>query len=192
MRIQQFDVALDAGYRNVLVKGTARNFPEMERIRSPEDAVWVMEDVFGLQDRAEEYGYLICMTGRGAPIGFFEVSHGTCNLCQVGIREILVRALLCGAVQVIFVHNHPGGDAGPSGPDREVTASLKEACGLVGLRLCDHIIVSRGGYYSFLQDGKLGDAPPMPGTAYPTVNPLKQAAHKHGNTSRRLEADHKP
>lgn len=77
MRIQQFDVALDAGYRNVLVKGTARNFPEMERIRSPEDAVWVMEDVFGLQDRAEEYGYLICMTGRGAPIGFFEVSHGT-------------------------------------------------------------------------------------------------------------------
>lgn len=103
MRIQQFDVALDAGYRNVLVKGAARNFPEMERIRSPEDAVWVMEDVSGLQDRAEEYGYLICMTGRGAPIGFFEVSHGTCSLCPQAMRALWRRQKQRSKPQVDFI-----------------------------------------------------------------------------------------
>ena len=77
MLIQEFDVALDEGERNVLVKGRARYFPEVDRMRSRGDVVRIMEGVFGLKDKAEEYVYLICMTNRSKPIGFFEVSHGT-------------------------------------------------------------------------------------------------------------------
>lgn len=118
----------------------------------------VMEKVFGLPDKAEEHVYLVCMTTAGKPVGFFEVSHGTCSMAPVNPREVLVRCLLCGAAQAVLVHNHPGGDVSPSENDRAATARLREACSLVGIRLIDHIIVAKGAAcYSFREEGQMGD-----------------------------------
>lgn len=160
MRVQELDVVLDEDGRNILVKGRARNYPEMESIRCPQDVAMVMESVFGLQKRAEEYVYLVCMTEAGKPIGFFEVAHGTCGMALVNPREVLVRCLLCGAVQIALVHNHPGGAVSPSKEDRILTARLREACRLVGIGFVDHIIVAMdAACYSFLEAGEMADAP---------------------------------
>lgn len=171
MRVQELDVALNGDARSILVKGRARNLSEIGRIRCPEDVAMVMERAFGLQGKAEEHVYLICLTTAGKPIGFFEVSHGTCSTAPAAPREVLVRCLLCGAAQMVLVHNHPGGDPSPSPNDMAVTAQLREACRLVGIRFVDHVIVAQGAaFYSFLKAGQMeweaaAPAPPACGCA---------------------------
>lgn len=100
--------------------------------------------------------YLICMNVGCKPTCLFEVSHGMHDSALVGIREIFVRALLCGASDIVVVHNHPDGLAEPTGQDLQVTEWIKEASGLMEILFCDHIIISRDSYFSFRENGKIG------------------------------------
>ncbi len=155
MRIIKSRVVLDAEYRNVLVKEYSRNYPGMDKLSGPGEIAQVMDEVFGLTDQAEEYVYLLAMTAKCRPISFFEVSHGTCSTCVVMPREVMVRALLCGAVNIVIIHNHPSGSPQPSQEDRQVTERIREASGMIGIHLCDHIIVARDGFFSFREAGLL-------------------------------------
>lgn len=114
-----------------------------------------MNDVFQLSEQAEEYVYLIAMTAKCQPISFFEVSHGTCTASLVGTREIFIRALLCGAVNLIIIHNHPSGVVAPSREDIAITKQIHKAAKILGLRFCDHIIIGREGYYSFSENSDM-------------------------------------
>ena len=57
------------------------------------------------------------------------------------------------AAAVAFVHNHPSGNPDPSRDDREITARLVEAAKLLGIRVLDHVILGRNGYFSFVEEG---------------------------------------
>lgn len=155
MRIEKSKVVLDGQYKNVLVKEYARNYPNLDKLADPADIAQVMADVFGLADQPEEYVYLLAMTAKYRPISFFEVSHGTCCASVVGVREILIRALLCGAANIVMIHNHPSGSPQPSSEDMQATRRLKEASDIIGICLCDHIIVARDGFLSFREEGLL-------------------------------------
>jgi DNA repair protein RadC len=54
-----------------------------------------------------------------------------------------------------MVHNHPSGDPAPSEEDQRVTEQIKAAGAILGIRLLDHIIVAKRGYFSFQEHGKL-------------------------------------
>lgn len=60
---------------------------------------------------------------------------------EVHPRIVAQRALALNAAAVIVAHNHPSGSPEPSAADRAVTARLKQALGLVDVRLLDHVIV---------------------------------------------------
>lgn len=154
MKIQQSSIVLDDDYKNILVKDFAKYYSGVENLKTAENIVKVMDDVFKLSERAEEYVYLLCMTSKLKPISFFEVSHGTYNASLVGIREIFIRALLCGAACIIIVHNHPSGVAEPSKEDIHVTKRVKDASDLMGITFCDHIIMGRDSYFSFTENEK--------------------------------------
>ncbi len=53
------------------------------------------------------------------------------------------------AAAVIFAHNHPSGDVQPGETDRRTHQRLAEAPSILGLRVLDHIIVARKGYFRF-------------------------------------------
>lgn len=59
MKIQKFSVVLDKGGRNVLQEDFSRDYDGSDRLDTPAKIVAVMEEVFHLPDRAEEYMYLI-------------------------------------------------------------------------------------------------------------------------------------
>lgn len=158
MRVYQYSVALDDAGRNVLVRDSARNYPCLDKLVSPDGAAQVMRDMFRLHDRAEEYVYLICLMTSGRPIGFFEVSHGTCSMAPLNPREVLVRALLCGAANILIVHNHPSGDIMPSKKDDEMTGKIRDAADLIGIGFCDHVIIGGWSHYSYRAAGKLEEA----------------------------------
>ena len=56
---------------------------------------------------------------------------------------------------MIIAHNHPSGDPVPSQEDTALTHRLAVAGELVGIALLGHLIIARGGFYSFASAGAL-------------------------------------
>jgi DNA repair protein RadC len=81
-------------------------------------------------------------------IGHEELFRGTLTQTSVYPREVVKQALARNAAAVIFAHNHPSGVAQPSRADEALTVSLKQALGLIDVKVLDHFIVA-------------GNTPPM-------------------------------
>jgi DNA repair protein RadC len=72
-----------------------------------------------------------------------EVIHrGTVDMSVVYPREVLSQALKYQAAAILVAHNHPGGSLTPSADDIKITAELKNAAAVLGIRLLDHLIVA--------------------------------------------------
>jgi DNA repair protein RadC len=67
---------------------------------------------------------------------------------------VVKAALACNAAAVMFAHNHPSGAAEPSEADKFITRRLKDALGLVDIRVLDHFVVGDV-IYSFAEHGLL-------------------------------------
>jgi DNA repair protein RadC len=79
-----------------------------------------------------------------------EVIHeGTVDRAVVYPRKIIESALAHHAVGLILVHNHPSGYPDPSEEDKQLTRAAVEAARTVDIRVLDHIIVGKNGYFSF-------------------------------------------
>ena len=81
-----------------------------------------------------------------------EIIHiGGLNSSIVDPRSLFKRALLNSASSIIISHTHPSGHLEPSEEDRYVTKKIQEAGEILQIKLLDHVIVSKGGEYSFNQ-----------------------------------------
>lgn len=149
MVINQYKMILDEG-KPCLVKESSKNMPGIWRLNSPAK-IYDLFRMLGITRYAEEYIYLLAVDTKCKLIGLFEVSHGTVNSSLITPREVLIRALLCGAVGIFLVHNHPSDGSEPSKEDCLITERMKQACELVGIKLFDHIIIGNG-YYSFREN----------------------------------------
>ena len=67
--------------------------------------------------------------------------------------EIMKLALNNNAAALVFVHNHPSGDPGPSTEDRNLTRNLVWSSQLLSIQVLDHIIIGQNRYYSFADEG---------------------------------------
>ncbi len=56
---------------------------------------------------------------------------------------------------VVMVHNHPTGSPHFSGHDEVATCACQTACNMHGKVLCDHVIFSPDGVYSYYKQGRL-------------------------------------
>jgi DNA repair protein RadC len=83
------------------------------------------------------------------------LSHGGITETAVDIRLAIKNALLCNATVVALCHNHPSGNARPSGDDDRLTQRMKKACELMRLHFLDHLIITDGRYYSYVEEGRL-------------------------------------
>jgi DNA repair protein RadC len=72
---------------------------------------------------------------------------------EVYPREVVKAALGHNAAAVILSHNHPSGVAEPSGADRRLTQRLRDALGLVDIRVLDHLVVGDETPVSFAERG---------------------------------------
>lgn len=115
----------------------------MEPMSNPEAVVELMRSGFQIADLAEEHVYMLALDAKNDLIGAFMVCKGTVTQCFVGNREIYMRALLVGAVNILLVHNHPSGDPSPSEADLKMTGNAARAGMMLGVILVDHIIIGR-------------------------------------------------
>lgn len=86
-------------------------------------------------------------------LGIYALSKGGLSSSVVDIRIILSIALKALASSIILIHNHPSGNLKPSKTNLDITKKLKSACELLDIVLLDHLIVTKGDYFSFADDG---------------------------------------
>jgi DNA repair protein RadC len=120
------------------------------KISFPADVLPFVRDIM---DKKQEHFVCITLNGANEVIGNRVVTVGLLNANQVHPREIFSDAIADRAASVILVHNHPSGNLEPSKDDIEMTKRLIEAGELLGIKVHDHLIVSKNGYMSMKEHG---------------------------------------
>jgi DNA repair protein RadC len=127
---------------------TLRTGPSLASPRATRDYL-----VSRLRDLEHEVFCCLYLDNRHRLIQFEEMFRGTIDGASVHPREIVKQALRRNCAAVIVAHNHPSGIAEPSRADEQITVRIREALGLVDIRLLDHIIVGDGASVSLAERG---------------------------------------
>jgi DNA repair protein RadC len=106
-----------------------------------------------LRDLPHEIFACLFLDNRHRVLGFEELFRGTLDGASVHPREVVKAALRFNAAALILAHNHPSGIAEPSDADRLITRRLRDALGLVDIRVLDHFVVGDGYGVSFAERG---------------------------------------
>lgn len=119
-----------------------RQFEVSERpiIDSPEKAVEQLSDI---RDKKQEYFVCLTLDGANRLIAKRIITIGTLTSSLVHPREVFADAITDRAASIIVAHNHPSGSLEASEADIQVTRRLGKAGELIGVKLIDHIIVTR-------------------------------------------------
>ena len=123
------------------------------RIQIPSDAVPILGH-WRINARTEGF-YVIALNGAHEVIRVRTITKGLVNRTMVHPREVFRGAIMDDAAAVVVAHNHPSGNLVPSTEDDKVTRQLIDAGQVVGIAVLDHVIVSKCGYFSYLEADRL-------------------------------------
>jgi DNA repair protein RadC len=134
-----------------LAAETADDGPQ-RKIRMPADVLpWLKK----FAKRKTESFVVVTLNGAHEVIRTREVSRGLVNRTLTHPREVFEGAIRDRAVAIVIAHNHPSGNTQPSNEDHEVTRRMAQAGEFIGIRVLDSVIVTKVGYYSFLEQGRM-------------------------------------
>jgi len=125
---------------------------ESTKIECAEDVLPLVADI---RDKSQEHFVSISLNGANEVIQKRIVTVGLLDRSLVHPRDVFADVITDRAAAVLFVHNHPSGDLQPSDEDLKTQLRLIEAGTILGIRVLDHVIVSRKGYFSFQESGLL-------------------------------------
>ena len=108
-----------------------------------------------LVDLPHEEFWIGLLNGANKVIEIKRLTQGGSRQTVVDIPMLLKMALEKSAQAVVVAHNHPSGQNRPSHEDDQITRRIKAGCEAIGISLLDHIIIARGNYFSFADEGKI-------------------------------------
>lgn len=106
----------------------------------------------GTMELQEEFKVLL-LNRSNSVLGIYNMSKGGTGGTVVDIKLLFAVALKCNAVSIIISHNYPSGKLEPSLADKEMTKKIKSASEFLDVKLLDHLIITKNGYYSFADNG---------------------------------------
>jgi len=118
-------------------------------LRTPKQVYQYTKD---LADYPKEHLRGLYLNSRNRLVYEETLSVGTVTANLIHPREVFQPALTHMAVAVILVHNHPSGSSKPSAADIETTKQLLQAANIMGIELLDHIIITKRGFTSILDE----------------------------------------
>ena len=95
---------------------------------------------------------VICLDNDLNIISVNDVSSGNASTAMVEPYKVMECIFKDSAANIILAHNHPKGEARPSGEDINFTLELIGLCRKVKVRINDHIIVGSDSAYSMASD----------------------------------------
>ena len=108
-----------------------------------------------LVDLPHEEFWIGLLNGANKVIETRRLTQGGSKQTVVDVPMLLKLALEKSAQAVVVAHNHPSGQNRPSQEDEQITRRVKEGCNAIGIAFLYHIIIARGQYYSFADEGKM-------------------------------------
>lgn len=126
-------------------------FERLETLSSPSQSASFL--IARLAHLEHEEFHIVWLDQRNRVISVEGLFQGTIDGCGVPCREVVRSALKHNAAAAILAHNHPSGVPDPSQADKNITAELKNALALVGVRVLDHIVVGGNRTVSLAQIG---------------------------------------
>src|ERR1700676_2747777 len=111
---------------------------------------WNMDKI----ELQEEFKILL-LNQANRVLGIFSLSSGGITGTVVDPRLIFGAAIKACSTSIILSHSHPSGNLKPSRADEELTNKIRQAGQFLDIRVADHIIVSKEGYFSFADEGIL-------------------------------------
>lgn len=112
-----------------------------KKLLNPDEIVNFIKDAIKIHENTVESVYMLCMDSVCHVTGIFELSRGAINESIVSPRDAILSAMLLNSYNVVLIHNHPSGDATPSGDDYKMTKRFIDAFDFCGMLLLDHIII---------------------------------------------------
>lgn len=139
-----------------LILEVAKRYGETEW--QPGEAFKGSHDVYAhyrerLAGETVEFFIAVLLDNKNRKIRDVIVGQGSLTASIVHPRDVYAQVIRAHAASVIFVHNHPSGDPTPSREDVEITRRLREIGELIGVRVLDHVVIGKGRYVSFVDDG---------------------------------------
>ncbi|MDE5829621.1 MAG: DNA repair protein RadC [Duncaniella sp.] len=128
------------------------NPPDMV-IRSSADAYSIMRSQLELLDH-EEF-WVLHLSRSNQVKSKVCISRGGTASTAVDIKLLLKRALDSLASGIILVHNHPSGNLKTSLQDDALTSRIVQGAEYLDIKVLDHLIIARGGYFSYRDEGKI-------------------------------------
>ena len=126
------------------------------KIKSADDAFNVLVASWDMDTIELQEEFKILLLNRSNEVlGIYPLSKGGITGTIVDQRLIFAVALKCNATSIIIAHNHPSGKLLPSEADITLTKSIEKCVKLLEINLIDHLIVTKNGFYSFINNGKL-------------------------------------
>lgn len=140
--------AMEIGRRRSIEKAL-----EKPTIKESKDAYEILKTF--MEDLDHEEVWVIYLNQANKVISSKKISSGGVALAIMDVRLIMKEAINQLASAIILSHNHPSGAITPSEHDKKSTQRIKEACNIFEISLLDHIIVGKGSYFSFNDNGQL-------------------------------------
>jgi DNA repair protein RadC len=151
----QIMAGLELGKR-LASQRTTESVPH-HKVRNTSDALAYCKEHFmrlAREAKQEEF-HIVLLDEKHHVIKSEQITVGLLDKSLAHPREVFKPAVKESASALILVHNHPSGDPTPSQDDKTITKDLKKAAETLGLRILDHIILSKDGALSMVQEKML-------------------------------------
>jgi DNA repair protein RadC len=115
------------------------------KVKNTSDALAYCKEHFmrlAREAKQEEF-HIVLLDEKHQVIKSEQITVGLSDKSLAHPREVFKPAVRESASALILVHNHPSGDPTPSQDDKTITKDLKKAAETLGLRILDHIILSK-------------------------------------------------
>lgn len=121
------------------------------RVERPQEVYEAVKPYYRGADR--EILSVLCLDAQNQPVCFAVVSVGDLNITRSRPVDVLKPAVLSNSLGFVLIHNHPSGSPEPSLEDIEFTRGIRRASEILGIELCDHLIVGENGFTSLRERG---------------------------------------
>jgi len=133
----------------------ASNLDQDEEIVILDSSQNVYNHLKQIKDYIKEHFIGLYLNARSQLLHQETVSVGTLNASLIHPRECFEPAIKYHAANVVFAYNYPSGSLEKSSEDIRITQKLVAAGDLLGIKVVDHVIISKEGFISFKQKGWL-------------------------------------
>jgi DNA repair protein RadC len=124
------------------------------KITSSNDTVEILKKfITPAKIQTQEYSFAMYLNNANNVLAIYQFGMGGFTATIMEKRLLMAAALKLGATAMILCHNHPSGNLTPSNADKVITKQIAELANIHDIKVLDHVILTREGYYSFANEG---------------------------------------